>query len=97
MPGFGAEEHVFGAEKALAAAPAAPSTPEVHAHAAPPAGIPPPPAPPQRGAPESSYMVSKELEIISTKLDALRAGIDSMSHRLAALERIARGEHERSW
>ena len=35
---------------------------------------------------------SKNLEIISSKLDALRASIESLNQRLANLEAIARGE-----
>jgi hypothetical protein len=37
-------------------------------------------------------MTSKNIEIISSKLDALRASIESMNQRLANLEAIARGE-----
>ena len=39
---------------------------------------------------------SKNLEIISSKLDALRASIESLSQRLANLEAIARGDEEQS-
>jgi len=41
-------------------------------------------------------MESKNLEIISSKLDALRASIESLSQRLANLEAIARGDEESS-
>ena len=37
----------------------------------------------------------KNLEIISSKIDALRAGIESISQRLANLETMARGEEEK--
>lgn len=37
---------------------------------------------------------SKNLEIISSKLDALRASIESLSQRLANIEAIARGEED---
>ena len=40
-------------------------------------------------------MNSKNLEIISSKLDALRASIDSLNQRLANIETIARGEEEK--
>ncbi len=96
MPGFGAEEHTFGAEQPLSSSPSAPQTPEIPqpaAQMAPPAA----PTPPPKISSDHNYIVSKELEIISTKLDALRVAIDSVSHRLAALEKIARGDHERSW
>src|SRR3989338_9034912 len=41
-------------------------------------------------------MESKNLEIISSKLDALRASIESLNQRLANLEAIARGDEESS-
>ena len=41
-----------------------------------------------------SYIASKNLEVISSKLDALKASIDSMSQRVANIEAIARGEQE---
>lgn len=41
-----------------------------------------------------SYGASKDFEVISAKLDALRAAVESISQRLANLERIARGEQE---
>ncbi|MBN1156585.1 hypothetical protein JXA85_03155 [Candidatus Woesearchaeota archaeon] len=44
----------------------------------------------------SSYVLGKNLEIISYKLDALRAAIDSLSQRVANLERIATQEEPRS-
>lgn len=102
LPGFGDREQVFGGETPLTASPSAPFTPEVSGGPASFPRAPPqmPAAPqfaPQQFSSDSYYIVSKELEIISTKLDALRVGIDSVSHRLAALERIARGENERSW
>ena len=40
-------------------------------------------------------MTSKNLEIISSKLDALRASIESLNQRLANLEAIARGEEDK--
>ena len=47
------------------------------------------------------YTVAKDIEVISYKLDALRAALESINQRLASLERIARGEEEqprrRSW
>ena len=49
---------------------------------------------PSRYEPQQD-MASKNLEIISSKLDALRASIESLNQRLANLEVIARGEEER--
>ena len=40
------------------------------------------------------YIASKNLEIISSKLDALKASMDSMNQRVANIEAIARGEQE---
>ena len=41
-----------------------------------------------------NYITSKNLEVISSKLDALRASLESINQRLANLEAIARGEQE---
>ena len=41
-----------------------------------------------------SYIASKNLEVISSKLDALKASIDSINQRVANIEAIARGEQE---
>ena len=41
-------------------------------------------------------MASKNLEIISSKLDALRTSIESLNQRLANLEAMARGEEDTS-
>ncbi len=40
------------------------------------------------------YAMSKNLEVVSSKLDALRAALDSINQRLANLEAIARGEED---
>jgi hypothetical protein len=40
--------------------------------------------------------LGKDLELISAKLDAIKAEIDSMSQRLKRLERIAEGENSSS-
>ena len=40
------------------------------------------------------YINSKNLEVISSKLDALRASLESINQRLANIEAIARGEQE---
>ena len=42
----------------------------------------------------SSDMASKNLEVISSKLDALRVSLESINQRLANIEAIARGEQE---
>ena len=57
---------------------------------------PPPTAPSQPPAfpnPQAD-IESKNLEIISSKLDALRVSIESLSQRMANLEALARGEEE---
>ena len=41
-----------------------------------------------------NYIASKNLEVISSKLDALRASLESINQRLANIEAIARGEQE---
>lgn len=42
------------------------------------------------------FTAEKDLEVISSKLDALRAALDAINQRLANLEAIARGEEEQS-
>ncbi len=41
-----------------------------------------------------SFIASKNLEVISSKLDALRASLESINQRLANLEAIAKNEQE---
>ena len=41
-----------------------------------------------------NYIASKNLEVISSKLYALRASLESVNQRLANIEAIARGEQE---
>ena len=43
---------------------------------------------------DRDYIHSKSLEVISSKLDALKAAIESISQRLANIEAIAKGEQE---
>jgi len=56
--------------------------------------------PPNMSAPNpppmqsQDYAISKDLEVVSSKLDALRASLDSINQRLASLESIARGEED---
>lgn len=38
-------------------------------------------------------LVAKELEIISSKLDSIRATLESLNQRIAGLERVAYGEN----
>ena len=44
----------------------------------------------------SEINMGKDLEIISAKLDAIKAELDSMSQRLKRLERLAEGESSTS-
>jgi len=43
---------------------------------------------------DRDYINSKSLEVISSKLDALKAAIESINQRLANIEAIAKGEQE---
>ncbi len=55
------------------------------------------PSPPRYQQPSyapQQDLEAKNLEIISSKLDALRASIESLNQRLANLEAIARGEED---
>lgn len=47
-------------------------------------------AQPQQGYNQSNQMEEKNMEIISSKLDALKISIDSLNQRLANLEAMAR-------
>jgi len=42
---------------------------------------------------------NRDLELVSAKLDALKASLDNINQRLAGLERVAYGEdeHRRAW
>ena len=50
----------------------------------------------QQPSQQQGFTAEKDFEIISSKLDALRAALDSINQRLANLEAIARGEEEQS-
>ncbi len=54
----------------------------------------PQPSFPQPSYQSDNYIASKNLEVISSKLDALRASLESVNQRLANIEAIARGEQE---
>ncbi len=43
---------------------------------------------------DSNYIASKNMEVISSKLDALRVSLESINQRLSNIEAIARGEQE---
>lgn len=60
----------------------------------PPPGTPPPQ---QQGFASFQYndVASKNMEIISSKLDYLRASLENINQRLANLEAAARGEEQR--
>lgn len=106
LPGFGEKEHTEGINQPLGASPEAPKTQEVggqypsyDAQASPDYGAPAQPAAPApvMRQPRHDIMVGKELELISTKLDSLKISLDSLNMRLASLERIAKGEYEKTW
>jgi len=42
----------------------------------------------------SSVTLEKDIQIISSKLDYLKAMLENLNHRLESLERIAKGEEE---
>ena len=41
------------------------------------------------------YAISKDIEVLSSKMDAMRAGLESMNQRLMNIERIIVGEERR--
>ncbi|MBN2454515.1 hypothetical protein JXB11_03135 [Candidatus Woesearchaeota archaeon] len=48
---------------------------------------------------QRSYRANSDMELVSAKLDAIRAALDSINQRLANLERIAEGDsvRRRGW
>lgn len=99
LPGFGEREHIEGMEKPLGTVPGAPkteeTTPSYETHAGYQYSAPSPQ--PAQMQSRDQIMMGKELELISTKLDSIKVSLDSLNMRLASLERIARGEYEKSW
>ena len=75
----------------LGPAPQAPTQPEQPAFAEPSVS---PVGSRQSQPPPMAPTASPQLEIISSKLDAIRAMLTSLEMRLANLEKIARGEEE---
>ncbi len=69
----------------------------------PPTTPPPISAPLLREAPleaDEAFILRKDVEIISSKLDAIKATLESINQRIAHLERIAAGEtteRRRQW
>lgn len=45
---------------------------------------------------DPNYIISKNIEVISSKLDALQASLESINQRLINIERIAHGEQQQS-
>ncbi|MBU0979614.1 MAG: hypothetical protein KJ709_02315 [Nanoarchaeota archaeon] len=56
------------------------------------------PSAPMQPAPiNQDYIVSKEIEVVSSKLDGMRAQLDSINMRLANLERIMDNDMKKRW
>ena len=49
----------------------------------------------QKPQPQMAQPHEREYEVLSAKLDALKAILDSINQRLENLERIARGDHDK--
>ena len=58
---------------------------------------PPPGTPPPQSfqAPQQEDIASKNMEIISSKLDFLKASLENINQRLTNLENIAKGEEQK--
>lgn len=56
-----------------------------------------PSAPPAGPMPEYADMASKNFEIVSAKLDAIRASLESISQRIANIEKSAEESRKKSW
>ena len=64
---------------------------------------------PQQGQPEAfesnrayerSYAAGKEIEVVSAKLDSIKAALETLNQRLASIERYMQGDQEfkkRGW
>lgn len=52
------------------------------------------PSGPSVQANNQTYTLTKEMEVISSKLDALKAAIDNISQRLVNIERVAYSENQ---
>ena len=63
-----------------------------------PPGFQAPPITPEQ-PPRQDYVISKDMEIISAKLDSLKAYLDAINQRLSNIERIASSEQDkkRGW
>ena len=55
----------------------------------------PPTAPQPVQAHDPTYIISKNIEVVSSKLDALQATLESINQRLINLENLAKGEQEK--
>ncbi|MDP7180268.1 MAG: hypothetical protein QF824_03290 [Candidatus Woesearchaeota archaeon] len=87
-PGFGAppQQPSYGQSPSMGQPPQQMAPPQQFQQPAPPM------MPQQQGGQE---VVGKDFEIVSSKLDGLRATLESINQRLANLERVAYGEHDR--
>lgn len=50
--------------------------------------------------PDHEYIVSKEIEVLSSKIDAIRVTLESVNQRLARIEKIAEAsqdDQQRNW
>jgi len=86
-PGLGPSPDL-GPDPGLGAQPSAPPGPAPQPFQQPPPQVQQPSYNPQQD------LEAKSLEVISSKLDALRASVDSLNQRLANLEAIARGDED---
>lgn len=62
-----------------------------------PSSVPPSMQPMQHQSYHQSSADNKDLEIISAKLDTIRASLESINQRLAALEHIAKQSNDHNW
>jgi len=92
-PGAGALGSEMGPGMGQGQQPAPPG-PSIPSITQPTYAPPPAPAPPPSYPSPQADLESKNLEVISSKLDALRVSIESLNQRLANLETLARGEEE---
>ena len=91
----------FGQGAGMQPSPVMPSPQQPSFQQQPPSFGPPPSINPPQMQSSEEYAANKNLEVISSKLDALKAAIESINQRLTNIEAIARGEvedrHKRRW
>ena len=89
QPGLGQQPDMGFSNPSMPSSPSMPPAPQMQPPSAAQFG-----QAPRYDSPQQD-MTSKNIEVISSKIDALRANLESINQRLANLEAIARGEQDK--